>query len=160
MTALIVIGSILLFFVFLLSIKVKIIVSYSDEVALTVKALGIKIRILPAKSKKGPHRMSARKAQKIKKKLRDKRLKKNESARKKAAQKEESKLQKTEKPKKSLAEILCGKNGGVMSDARSSIERHASCCIDILYSISVTNKNLSRIDCVTNIDIKHNFCSP
>ena len=106
MTALIVIGCILLFLIFLLSIKVKIIVSYSEEIALTVRVLGINVRILPAKKKKGAHRMSAKKAQKIKKKLRDKRLKKNEAARKKSAQKEESKLQKAEKPKKSLAEIL------------------------------------------------------
>ena len=50
--------------------------------------------------------MSAKKAEKIKKKLRAKRLKKNEAARKKASKKEEEKLQKGEKPKKSLSEIL------------------------------------------------------
>ena len=50
--------------------------------------------------------MSEKKAKKIKKKLRAKRLKKNEAARKKAAKKEEEKLHKTEKQKKSLPEIL------------------------------------------------------
>lgn len=106
MTALIVLGCILLFFIFLLSIKVKIIISYSDEIALTVHVLGLKIKILPAKKKKGPHSMSAKKAEKIKKKLREKKLKKNEASRKKAAKKEEEKQNKTEKPKKTLPEIL------------------------------------------------------
>jgi hypothetical protein len=106
MTALIVLGCILLFFIFLLSIKVKIIISYSDEIALTVRILGLKIKILPAKSKKGPHSMSEKKAAKIKKKLRAKKLKKNEAARKKAAKKEEEKQNKTQKPKKTLPEIL------------------------------------------------------
>lgn len=106
MTALIIIGCILLFFVFLLSLKFKIIISYSDEVALTVRVLGIKIKILPSKKKKGPHSMSAKKAEKIKKKLRQKKLKKNESARQKKAKKEAEKENKTEKPKKSLSEIL------------------------------------------------------
>lgn len=104
MTALIVLGCILLFFIFLLSIKVKIIISYSEEVALTVHVLGIKIKILPAKKKKGPHSMSEKKAEKIKKKLRQKKLKKNEASRKKAAKKEEE--SKTPKPKKTLPEIL------------------------------------------------------
>ena len=106
MTALIVLGCIMLFFIFLLSIKVKIIISYSDEIALTVRILGLKIKILPAKSKKGPHSMSEKKAAKIKKKLRAKKLKKNEAARKKAAKKEEEKQNKTQKPKKTLPEIL------------------------------------------------------
>ena len=106
MTALIVLGCILLFFIFLLSIKVKIVIAYSEEIALTVHVLGLKIKILPAKKKKGAHSMSAKKAEKIKKKLRAKRLKKNEAARKKAAKKEEEKLHKTEKQKKSLPEIL------------------------------------------------------
>lgn len=106
MTALIVLSCILLFFIFLLSLKFKIIISYSEEIALTVRVLGINIRILPAKKKKGPHSMSAKKAEKIKKKLRKKKLKKNEAARQKAAKKEEEKQNKTEKPKKSLSEIL------------------------------------------------------
>ena len=106
MTALIILGCILLFFIFLLSLKFKIIISYSEEIALTVRVLGIKIRILPAKKKKGPHSMSAKKAEKIKKKLRKKKLKKNEAARQKAAKKEDEKQNKTEKPKKSLSEIL------------------------------------------------------
>ena len=50
--------------------------------------------------------MSAKKAEKIKKKLRDKKLKKNEASRKKAAKKEEDKQNKTQKPKKTLPEIL------------------------------------------------------
>ena len=106
MTALIVLGCILLFFIFLLSIKFKIIISYSEEVALTVRVLGLKLKILHTKKKKGPHSMSAKKAEKIKKKLRAKKFKKNEASRKKAAKKEEEKQNKTPKPKKTLPEIL------------------------------------------------------
>jgi hypothetical protein len=45
MTALIVIGCILLFFVFILSLKAKITVVYDGEVALYLKVLFIKIKI-------------------------------------------------------------------------------------------------------------------
>lgn len=107
MTALIVLGCILLFFVFLLSIKVTVTIGYSDEVTLTVKALGIKIPILPSRDKKkGPHSMSKKKAQKIRDKLNAKKKKKNEASRKKAAKKEEAKAHKEEKPRKTLSEIL------------------------------------------------------
>ena len=106
MTALIVIGCILLFFIFLLSIKFKITIGYSEEISLTVKVLGIKIRILPAKSKKGPQSMSPKKAKKIREKLLKKKKKKNEASRKKAAAKAEAKEHPQPKQKKSLSEIL------------------------------------------------------
>ena len=55
MTALIVIGCILLFFIFLLSLKAKITVAYAGDVSLRVKVLFFNIRILPSKKKKkGP----------------------------------------------------------------------------------------------------------
>ena len=47
LTALIVIGCILLFFVFVLSLKAKITVIYDGEVALYLKVLFIKIKLLP-----------------------------------------------------------------------------------------------------------------
>jgi len=106
MTALIIIGCILLFFVFLLSLKATITIAYTDEVTLSVRVLCFKIKLLPKKEKKGPHSMSRRKAEHIRKKARKKAQKKREAA----LAKEEAKKQKKEaakgKPKKSMSEIL------------------------------------------------------
>ena len=105
MTALIVIGCIILFFVFILSLKATVTVEYKDEVTLFVKVLFIKIRLLPSKKKKsGPHSMSEKKAEKIKAKLLEKERKKKEKKRQKKAQK----LSENHKPKKkkSLSDIL------------------------------------------------------
>lgn len=105
LTALIVIGCILLFFVFVLSLKAKITVIYDGEVALYLKVLFIKIKLLPKnEKKKGPHSMSEKKAKKIKAKLDAKAQKK----RLKKKQKKESKLAKKHEPKqkKSLSEVL------------------------------------------------------
>ena len=105
MTALIVIGCIILFFVFILSLKATITVEYNGEVALFVKVLFIKIKILPSKKKKnGPHSMSEKKAKKIKAKLLAKEQKKKE----KKKQKKAVKLAEKHKPKKkkSLSDIL------------------------------------------------------
>ena len=73
MTALIVIGIIVLFFAFLLSLKATITIAYCGEVALSVRVLFFKIKILPAKKKKYPRSMSAKKARKLKAK-REKKL--------------------------------------------------------------------------------------
>ncbi len=105
MTALIVIGCILLFFVFILSLKAKITVVYDGEVALYLKVLFINIKILPKnKKKKGPHSMSEKKAKRIKAKLdakaEKKRLKKRQKKQSKLAEKHEP------KQKKSLSEVL------------------------------------------------------
>ena len=104
MTALIVIGCIILFFAFILSLKAKITVIYDGEVALYVRVLFIKIKILPSKKKKGPHSMSEKKAKKIKAKLEAKAEKKRLKKKQKKAQKEEAKQK--PKEKKSLSEIL------------------------------------------------------
>lgn len=109
MTALIVIGCILLFFVLLLSLKVTLTVAYSDELVLYARVLFVKIKILPKKeNKRGPHSMSAKKAEKIKrrleKKAEKKRAKAEEKRQKKQAKKELEKKQ--PKEKKSLSEIL------------------------------------------------------
>lgn len=105
MPALKIIGVIILFFAFILSLKAKITVEYNDEVRLFVKVLFIKVGILPKKEKKnGPRSMSDRKAQKIKarleKKAQKKRLKKQQKKQKKQA------ASNAPKKKKSLAEIL------------------------------------------------------
>lgn len=109
MTALIVIGCILLFFVFIASLKAKITVIYDGEVALYVRVLFIKIKILPSnKKKKGPHSMSEKKAKKIKARLEakaeKKRLKKKSKQAEKQAKKDASNQQ--PKEKKSLSDIL------------------------------------------------------
>lgn len=108
MVALYIIGGILLFFLFILSLKATITVAYHDEVALTVRVLFIKLRILPKKENKtGPHSMSPRKAEKLKAKLRQKQQKKADAKQKKAEKKAAAKeAPKQDKPKKSLSDIL------------------------------------------------------
>lgn len=106
MTALIIIGCILLFFVFLLSLKATITIAYTDEVTLSVRVLFLKIKILPKKEKKGPHSMSRRKAERIRAKARKKAQKKREAAKAKAEAKKQKKEAAKEKPKKSMSEIL------------------------------------------------------
>jgi hypothetical protein len=109
MTALTVLGCILLFLALLLSLKATVCVIYNGEVSLYVKVLFVKIKILPKdKKKKGPHSMSVKKAERIKKKLEKKAEKKRQRAlekqRKKQEKKELSKNAKQEK--KSLSDIL------------------------------------------------------
>ena len=108
MLALYIIGGIFLFFALILSLKATITIAYHDDVALTVRVLFIKLRILPKKEeKKGPHSMTAKDAQKIKKKLRKKQQKKADAKQKKAEKKAAKKEQpKEEKKKKSLSDIL------------------------------------------------------
>lgn len=115
MTALYIIGGILLFFIFIGSIKAKITIAYSDDLCLSVRVLFLNIKILPKKEKgAGPHSMSASKARKIRAKIAKKEAKKKEAKRAKALKKAEKKKQKeeqkkaghAEKPKKSMSEIL------------------------------------------------------
>jgi ABC-type multidrug transport system fused ATPase/permease subunit len=104
---------ILLFFVFLFSLRAVVTVAYSDEIALTVRVLFIKIKILPKKDKrKKIHSMSRKKAEKIKKtldaKAEKKRIAKQRKKEKKQAQKEQEQREKEsgQAKKKTLAEIL------------------------------------------------------
>lgn len=106
MTALIIIGAILLFFVFLLSLKATITIAYADELTLSVRVLCIKIRILPKKEKRGPRSMSRRSAERIREKARKKAQKKREAAKAKAEAKRQKKEAAKGKPKKSMSEIL------------------------------------------------------
>ncbi|MBO5938323.1 MAG: DUF2953 domain-containing protein [Clostridia bacterium] len=106
MTALIVLGAILLFFVFLLSLKATITIAYADEVTLSVRVLCVKIKILPKKAKKGPRSMSKKKAEKLRTKARKKAQKKREAALAKAEAKKQKKEAAKQKPKKSMSEIL------------------------------------------------------
>lgn len=108
MLALYIIGGIVLFFAFILSLKATVTVAYRDEVALSVRVLFLKIRILPAKEKKaGPHSMSPKQAAKIKKKLRAKQQKKADAKQKKAEKKAAKKeIPKEDKKKMTLPDIL------------------------------------------------------
>ena len=66
MTGFIIFACIVLFFAFILSLKATVSVEYNGELALFVRVLFIKIKVIPKKEKKRPRSMSAKKAQKIK----------------------------------------------------------------------------------------------
>ena len=110
MTALIVIGIILLFFVFLASLKATITIEYNGEVALSVRVLFIKIGILPSKEKKRKKSMSKKQAEKLKAKLEAKEAKKRAKKAQKKKEKEQKKADiaagNIKKEKKSAGEIL------------------------------------------------------
>lgn len=108
MTALTVIGCILLFLIFLLSVKATVTVIYNEELTLFVRVLFVKIKILPKSNKKrGPHSMSTGKAEKIRRKLKKKSEKKKLKAKEKKRRKQEKKENvKPSENKKSLSEII------------------------------------------------------
>ena len=110
MTALIVIGAILAFFVFLLLLKATVTIIYDGELKLFLRILFIKIRLSPAKKKKYPQSMSAKKARKRMQKLRSKEEKKAAKKREKKREKEEKKKNESKeekkKNKKTPSEIL------------------------------------------------------
>lgn len=110
MTPWIIIGIILLFFVFLLSLKATVTIAYAGEVQLFLRVLCFKIKLVPAKKKKYPQSMSAKKAKKIKAKAAKKRAKKLAKKEAKEREKEEEKKAiaegKVQKEKKSPEEIL------------------------------------------------------
>ena len=110
MPGLIVIGIIVLFLAFLLTLKATVTIVYDGEVKLFVRVLFLKIKILPAKKKKYPRSMSAKKARKLKEK-REKKLAKKaiKKARKKQAKEDQKIAQKkgeVKKEKKTPGEIL------------------------------------------------------
>ena len=106
MTGLWVFLGILLFFVFLLSLKATVTICYADEVKLYVKVLFLKISILPKKKKYWKSSMSAKKAKKIREGRKKKAEKDRIAKKEKAIKKEQKKLEKAKKPKKSMSEIL------------------------------------------------------
>lgn len=101
--ALKIIGIIILFFAFLLSLKATVTVEYNGEVALSVRVLFIKLRILPKKEKKRSRSMSRRKAQRLRAAMEKKEAKKKEKAAKKKAAKAEKKAQSASAKKKKLS---------------------------------------------------------
>ncbi|MBE6577291.1 MAG: DUF2953 domain-containing protein [Ruminococcaceae bacterium] len=94
MTALIIIACIALFFLLVLSLRVKVTLEYKDELLLFVSVGFIKVRVLPKKQRRGPHSMSRAKAKRIRAKVRKKALEKKQK------QLEKKRLKKLEKQKK------------------------------------------------------------
>lgn len=100
----------------ILSIKATVVIKYSDELALTLKVLFLRIKILPKKKKKpkisdGKPKKVAKRLAKLEKQKEAKRQKAKEKAEKKKAAKEKKKLEKQsgtkpKKKKKSVSEIL------------------------------------------------------
>ena len=112
--ALYIIGGIFLFFAFIASLRAEVLIAYSDEFALTVRVLGIPIKIIPKKKKKiklsaysKKNRAKYEAAQKEKAIKKSK--KKAEKKKKKEAAKAEKKADKAAgkvKPKKPISEII------------------------------------------------------
>lgn len=106
----VILGCILLFFIFLLTLKATVTVEYSGEVALYVRVLFVKIRVLPSKEKKYPRSMNAKKAARLKAKLEKKEQKKRAKKAEKKRQKDEKKQAiargELKKEKKSAGEIV------------------------------------------------------
>ena len=112
--ALYIIGGILLFFAFIASLRAEVLIAYSDDLALTIRVLGIPIKILPKKNKKVKISAYSRKnrakyeaaekekALKKAKKKKDKKKKKEEAKAKKKADKAAGKA----KPKKPIGDII------------------------------------------------------
>ncbi len=94
---------ILLFFIFLLTLRCTLIIEYDEELSLTLRVLFIKIDLLSDKKKKYRHSMSARKAARIRKKLRKKALKQREKDTKKQ---KEDQLKEKHKKKRTARDIL------------------------------------------------------
>ena len=95
MPALIVIGCIILFFVFLFTVHAYITIRMTDDVALTVRVLGIPIKILPKKPKTyNIKNYTLKKIRKRDAKAALKAAKKAEAKKKKAADKEQKKAEK------------------------------------------------------------------
>ncbi|MBQ9783119.1 MAG: hypothetical protein IJW44_01205 [Clostridia bacterium] len=96
-----------LFWLCLLSLKATLTIAYHEELTLTARVLFFKISLYPTqKEKKGPHSMSAAKAERIRKRKAKKAAKKKEAAKAKKERKAEQAKEAGKKKKKSMAEIL------------------------------------------------------
>ncbi len=112
--ALYIIGGIVLFFAFIASLRAEVLIAYSDDLALTVRILGIPIKILPKKKKKiklSPYskKNRAKYEASLKEKAKKKAKKKSEKQKKKEAAKEKKKADKAAgkvKPKKPIGDII------------------------------------------------------
>ena len=95
MIPLIVIGCIILFFVFLFTVHAYVTIDMADDMALTIRILGIPIKILPKKPKTyNIKKYTLKKIRKRDAKAAQKAIKKAESKKKKKAAKEQKKAEK------------------------------------------------------------------
>lgn len=95
MIPLIVIGCIILFFVFLFTVHAYVTIEMADDMALTIRILGIPIKILPKKPKTyNIKKYTLKKIRKRDAKAAQKAIKKAESKKKKKAAKEQKKAEK------------------------------------------------------------------
>ena len=108
MIALTVLGSILLFFVLLLSLPITLTLTYRESVELRVKLLFFRVLRIPrGQRKRGPRSMSAKKAKRIQEKRSQKQQKKADAAKQKRQAKEaKKKAKKAKKKKERMPEIL------------------------------------------------------
>ncbi len=105
MIAAIIIGCILLAVVSALSLRIKITVTYKDEVALYVSTLFFRIKLYPRKKKqKGPHSMSRKRAARIRERLQEKEERKR--LRKEQKKQEKSEANKAKKDKPNFSDVL------------------------------------------------------
>ncbi len=101
MTGLYIFLGIIAFFVFIFTLKIKVVLDMPspEDINLSVKILGIPIRILPAKEKK------VKLSRYSKKEMEKRRLAEIEKAKKKAAKKEQKKLKKQKKEEEEKARL-------------------------------------------------------
>ena len=92
---------------FIGSLKASVTICYTDEIALSVRVLFLKIKILPSKKGKKGKGMSAKRARKLRGQMRKKAEKKKLSAEEKAKAKE---AKKASGEKKSFAQIMSDVN--------------------------------------------------
>ncbi len=113
MTALYILGGILLLIIGILMLRAELLIKYADDFGLAVRVCGIKIKILPKKPKKvRPRDFSPKKIAKREQKAKDKAEKDAARKKEKQAQKEADKAKKAELKKqgklkkKPLSEII------------------------------------------------------
>ena len=108
MTALIIIGGILLLLALIIFVPLTATLVYNDEFKAYARVLFVRVKLFPRKKKKkrGPHSMSRRKAAKILASIEKKKQKKAIKKKKKLLKKEEKKAKEEAQGKKSISEIL------------------------------------------------------
>lgn len=101
------VGTVVLLLLCLLFLPITLTIAYRENLTVVAKVLFVRIPLYPTKAtKKGPHAMSAAKAERIRQKKAKKAAKKKAAAEEKKRKKQEKKEADAKKPKKSMSEIL------------------------------------------------------
>ncbi len=117
MTALYIIGAIILFFFLVGLIRVEAVIYYSDEFALTVRVLGIPIRIIPARPRTVRIRDYSPKA------LEKRRRKEEKKAKKKALKDAKKQKKKDKKDAEKKAKAEKAKSGAKTQEKKTDIAK-------------------------------------